>query len=59
MTETVTIDFAPGRRPVSGSVTAGARPARPFIGWLELLALLENALAEGEDMSVTTAEEGP
>ena len=45
MPTSLTISWEPGRRPVSGEVTASAMSPRAFIGWLELLALLEEALA--------------
>ena len=44
MPMTVTIRWEPGRRPVRGHVLSGTRPPRPFSGWLELLALLHEAL---------------
>ena len=45
MPTTVTISCEPERRPFCGEVTADAAAPRAFTGWLELLALLHEALA--------------
>jgi hypothetical protein len=35
------IEIDPAAEPISGVVHRGSEPARPFDGWLELVALLE------------------
>ena len=57
MPQTVTIEFQAGGHPVSGALATGTAPPRPFTGWLELMSLLQSALATGADE--TTPEEGP
>ena len=37
----VWIEIDPGAEPISGVIHRGSEPARPFDGWLELVALLE------------------
>jgi hypothetical protein len=37
----VWIEIDPAREPIAGVVHHGTEPARPFAGWLELVALLE------------------
>jgi hypothetical protein len=49
----VSLEFAPGAEPASGTVRAPGRPDRAFAGWTELFAALEATLhglrAEGDD----------
>ena len=45
MTSRLTIEWEPGRHPVSGALATGATPPHEFTGWLELLALLQVALS--------------
>jgi p-aminobenzoyl-glutamate transporter AbgT len=60
MTQTVTIAWEPGRHPIAGVLTADAGAASPFTGWLELMALLQDAIADRvEETTKTTPEEGP
>jgi hypothetical protein len=37
----ITLELDPGGPPISGRLSASADPARPFIGWIGLLAALE------------------
>lgn len=55
-----TIDWELDGDRVSGALTAGDAPARPFSGWLELLSLLQATLAPPEDdPTPTTPQEEP
>jgi hypothetical protein len=38
----VRIEIDPAAEPIAGLIHHGSRPARPFSGWLELIALLES-----------------
>jgi len=40
--ERVWIEVDPAAEPIAGLIHHGAAPARPFAGWLELVALLES-----------------
>ena len=57
MTSRVTIEWEPGRHPVSGSLTGPAAPSREFTGWLELLALLRVVLVTDADGSAPPTPE--
>jgi hypothetical protein len=41
----LTLELTPNREPIEGSVQLTAEEARPFIGWIELVAALESVLA--------------
>lgn len=38
----VWVEVNPDAEPISGVIHRGQAPARPFAGWLELVALLES-----------------
>jgi hypothetical protein len=45
----VIIDLERRENPIGGTVRAASEPARPFVGWMGLLAALEAALGtEGQ-----------
>jgi hypothetical protein len=53
----VVIDLERRENPIGGTVRAASEPARPFVGWMGLLAALEAALGterrSGEDATVS------
>ena len=60
MTPRITIDWEPGRRPVSGALTGAEGRTQAFNGWLELMSLLQVALAPDPDETAhTTPRETP
>ena len=60
MTPRLTIEWEPHLHPVAGEVTAGTASPQTFTGWLELLALLQAALAAGaDDLAATDLKEEP
>jgi hypothetical protein len=45
----VWVEIDASSEPIAGIVRRGADPARPFAGWLELVALLESERRTGGD----------
>jgi hypothetical protein len=43
----VWIEIDPAAEPIAGVIHHGSAPARPFAGWLELVALLESERGTG------------
>ena len=59
MTPRLTIDWERRLHPVTGEVTTGSAAPQAFTGWLELLALLQAALAADDDSAGADQKEEP
>jgi hypothetical protein len=54
----LTLELLPGSDPIAGSVRVAESGMRPFAGWIDLVAVIEEAIAvDPEEIRVPAREE--
>lgn len=49
----LTLDLVSGAEPITGTVRPPGRAPQPFVGWIDLVALLEEAVSTGVPKNAT------